>query len=229
MVFRSWISPMLLAAGFLSSGCAEAQPPPPPLGAGADSQIEPATTVEPATTAEPPTPGGAPDPTEPGGPQTGAPTPSLAPTASPSQSAAATSTVFEAEDQELDGQYVETVTTPFSGVALYATGDSISFEHEFSVPGAYRADLTGASSNTLSATGELRLDTRSAGRFAFQGTTTSVQSIDFSVQTAGDEPRTLTVTATNDNNTWDLFIDQIEITFVGDAPNSSTPSSSSGF
>ncbi len=227
MTRSSRISPILLAVGIVPCACADAQPPPAPeslvtgaatdvgsAGPGPDVSLPPAPTDGPTDpveststpsgpTSDDPTPS---DPTPPRPPSS--PTPS-----GPSQPAQTTATVFQAEDEEIDGQYAEIVSSPFDGVALYANGDSISIEYDFSSePGSYRADITGASSNNLSATGELRLDTRSVGRFAFRGTDSAVESVEFSVQTPGT--RTLTLTATNDNNTWDLFIDQIEITPV---------------
>jgi hypothetical protein len=126
-----------------------------------------------------------------------------------------TSTIFQVEDMEIGGQYAESISAPFEGVALYADGDSVTLEHTFpALPGSYRADVTGASSNNRAATAELRLGERSLGNVTFRGTASSVQTIEFEVRAATPATRTLTLTAINDNNTWDLFVDQIELTLV---------------
>lgn len=124
------------------------------------------------------------------------------------------STMFQAESLELSGQYADSISSPFSGVALYANGDSVSIEHTFPVvPGTYRVDVTGASSNNLAATAELLLGNRSLGNLAFRGTSSSVQTVEFSIH-ASPTTRTLNLRAINDNDSWDLFIDEIELTFV---------------
>lgn len=128
------------------------------------------------------------------------------------------STLVEAEDLELAGQYAGTITMPFNGVALYANGDSVSFEHTFpELPGTYRIDVTGASSNQRVATAELQLGTRSLGDLAFRSATSSVQTLEFSILAATPATRTLRLLAINDDDTWDLFIDKIELTFIGPA------------
>jgi arabinoxylan arabinofuranohydrolase len=124
------------------------------------------------------------------------------------------STMFQAETLEIGGQYAESVSSPFSGVALYADGDSVSVEHTFPVvPGTYRVDVTGASSNAFPATAEVLLGTRSLGDLEFRGMASSVQTLEFSIR-AEPTTRTLNLTAINDNNTWDLFIDEIELTLI---------------
>lgn len=134
--------------------------------------------------------------------------------------------VFEAEDLELSGQYAASIDAPFSGVALYANGDAVSLEYTFPAPGSYRVDVTAASSDESTATVELLLDTRSVGELMFRGTDAEAKSVEFAIRTAS--PRTLTFSAINDDNTWDLFIDKIEITpidaeAVDPSASSSTP------
>lgn len=142
--------------------------------------------------------------------------PSAAAESAPASEVMQQSTTFEAENLEIGGQYADGVSSPFSGVALYANGDSVTLEHTFSeLPGDYRIDVTGASSNSLVATADVQLGTRSLGTLAFRGTSSSVQTLEFSILASTPATRSLTLAAINDNDSWDLFVDKIELTFIG--------------
>lgn len=139
--------------------------------------------------------------------------------------------VFEAESLDLEGPYGGPVQSPFAGVALYANEDELSFEFTFpAVPGEYRIDVTGASDGSTAATAELLVEGTSRGMLAFEGTSPSVESVPLTLNTGAPLQQTLTLRPVNDDGSWDLFIDRIEIFRIGGAtppavtpPNSSTP------
>jgi len=209
----------LLAIGLLACSCSgDELPPPPPARTAVAGPVQSTadtsdvSDVSDVSDSEPNGPT-APADNEPEETEAASPGPSeqSSPAAQPSQE---TSTVFQVESMEIGGQYAESISMPFSGVALYANGDSVSIEHTFpAVPGTYRVDVTGASSNNAVATAELLLGMRSVGDVSFRGRMSSTQSVEFSIRTT-PATRTLTLSAINDNNTWDLFVDEIELTLI---------------
>jgi hypothetical protein len=127
----------------------------------------------------------------------------------------ASSTLVEAEDMQMDGQYAAAIDSPFDGVALYANDDSVSFDYTLpAIPGAYRVEVTGASSDRSSATAEVLLDDRALGTLTFRETDAAVEALEFEVSSRSPDVRTLTVNVIGDDDTWDLFIDQIEIILI---------------
>src|SRR5699024_10813078 len=55
-------------------------------------------------------------------------------------------TVIQAESMTIGGQYANTISSPFNGVALYANDDHVKFNHNFS-SGSSSFSLRGASDN----------------------------------------------------------------------------------
>ena len=127
--------------------------------------------------------------------------------------------VFEAEAMAKAGPYSANVTSPFQGVGLYANDDAVSFSFTFpSIPGVYRIEATGASSSTSTARVELLLNTDSRAIFGFSGTALQVEAAELSLRVGAAETQTLTLRATGDDGSWDVYIDHVEIFYLGEPP-----------
>jgi endo-1,4-beta-D-glucanase Y len=124
--------------------------------------------------------------------------------------------LLQAEALDRAGPYSATISSPFSGVGLYADEDAVSFSFTFpNIPGAYRVDVTGASSSTGTARLELLLGTASRASFDFSGTALQVDSAELTLVAGAPATQTLTLRAVGDDGSWDLYLDQIEIFYLG--------------
>ncbi len=136
--------------------------------------------------------------------------------------------VLQAEDGTFSGEYADSITSPFGGVALYADDDAVNFRVEFPiVPGEYRIDIAGASSDSATATANVLLESEMIGTLSFGSTSRSVQSIDVDVLRGSLSTQTLSIVAVGDDGSWDLFIDQVEVTLLDGASSGSSGSSGS--
>ena len=127
--------------------------------------------------------------------------------------------LLEAEDTSLAGPHAGVVEQPFSGVGLYANDDGVSFAVTFpSIPGVYSIRVVGASSSTSTAKAEVLLDERSKGILGFTGTERQVQSADVTLKDGEIRTQTVALTATGDDGSWDLFIDSVEVLYLGPPP-----------
>jgi len=137
-----------------------------------------------------------------GGNPTPTPTPGPTPTPVPG------GTKYECENMTIGGQYAGKISSPFSGVALYANNDycqtgNISFNNT-----QRTVSVRGCSSNSNTATVVVKMNGYEMGRVTFSGTTPTVKSFTCTPQ-SGSYPVQLILV--NDNGTWDAYVDYLQI------------------
>lgn len=119
-----------------------------------------------------------------------------------------TATRIEAEQMTKSGTYASNISSPFSGVALYANGDSVKFTQYFGL-GTHNFSLRGASNNANMARVDLRIGGQLKGTFYFGGSSPAVYTLNNVSHGTGNQEIELIVTA--DNGTWDAYLDYLEI------------------
>jgi endo-1,4-beta-xylanase len=124
--------------------------------------------------------------------------------------ASGSATRVEAESMTKGGQYTGNCSSPFSGVTLYANNDKVSYSQYFS-NNKHTFKLRGASSNNNKAQVQLKIGGTSYGTFEFTGTSAAEKSITVTHNKGGGNA-TVELICINDNNTWDVSIDWLEIT-----------------
>lgn len=125
------------------------------------------------------------------------------PTPSPS-----TGTKKESESMTKSGQYTSNISSPFSGVALYANNDSVKYTQYFE-SGTHNFSLRGASNNSNMARVDLKIGGQTKGTFYFGGSNPAVYTLNNVSHGTGNQEIELVVTA--DDGTWDAYIDYLEI------------------
>ncbi len=108
----------------------------------------------------------------------------------------------------MDGPYAGRINNPFSGVALYANGDSLKFNQYFS-SGNHSFSLRGCSDNNNMARVDLKIGGQHKGTFYYGGPHPAVYTIDNVSLGSGNQEIELIVSA--DDGTWDAFLDYLEI------------------
>ncbi|ASA21536.1 glycoside hydrolase family 11 protein [Paenibacillus donghaensis] len=127
------------------------------------------------------------------------------PTPTPSPS---TGTKKESESMTKSGQYTSNISSPFSGVALYANNDSVKYTQYFE-SGTHNFSLRGASNNSNMARVDLKIAGQTKGTFYFGGSSPAVYTLNNVSHGTGNQEIELVVTA--DDGTWDAYIDYLEI------------------
>lgn len=107
------------------------------------------------------------------------------------------------------GPYAGNITSPFSGVALYANGDKCYSNYSFSSSKTYTISVRGASNNSSTAKVAVYIGGSKIGTLSFTGTSASVQSLSFS---ASIETKEIRLQVDDDTGAWDAFVDYYEIT-----------------
>ena len=115
-----------------------------------------------------------------------------------------TGTKVECEDMTLDGPYAGTISSPFSGAALYANGDMCKYTQYFAY-GTHSFSIRACSNNSSTATVELFIGGESKGIFYINGSTPAVYTIDNVTHNTGAQEVRLVVTG--DIGTWDAYVD----------------------
>jgi len=130
----------------------------------------------------------------------------------PAQStpAASGTTKVEAENMTKGGKYTGSCSSPFNGVKLYANDDKVSFSQQFG-NNKHAFKVRGASSNDKEAQVQLKIGGTVAGTYKFKGTAATEQTIEFQHNKSGSTV-TVELVCVNDNDTWDVLIDWIEMT-----------------
>ncbi|WP_347332475.1 glycosyl hydrolase family 8 [Marinimicrobium locisalis] len=114
--------------------------------------------------------------------------------------------------------YSSLIDSPFTGVATYGNGDGVELETTISgVPGEFRLDIRGASSNSSSAGISVYLGDKKLGQVGFSGTTPSLKSLEFSLEQY-PESSTMQFVLESDTGANDTFVDWYELHRVGDIP-----------
>ncbi|MEK4003753.1 polysaccharide deacetylase family protein [Paenibacillus sp. FSL H3-0333] len=117
-------------------------------------------------------------------------------------------TKVEAESMTKAGQYTANISSPFSGVALYANNDSVKYTQNFT-SGTHNFSLRGASNNANMARVDLKIGGVTKGTFYYGGSSPAVYTISNVSHGTGNQVIELVVTA--DDGTWDAYIDYLEI------------------
>jgi endo-1,4-beta-xylanase len=131
------------------------------------------------------------------------PTPTPTPTPTPG-----TSTKKEAESMTKSGQYTGNISSPFTGVALYANNDSVKYTQYFE-SGTHSFSLRGASNNSNMARVDLKIGGVTKGTFYYGGSNPAVYTISNVSHGTGNQEIELVVTA--DDGNWDAYLDYLEI------------------
>lgn len=119
-----------------------------------------------------------------------------------------TSTKKEAESMTKVGQYTGNISSPFSGVALYANNDLVKYTQNFT-SGTHSFSLRGASNNSNMARVDLKIGGVTKGTFYFGGSSPAVYTISNVSHGTGNQE--IELVCTSDNGTWDVYIDYLEI------------------
>ena len=122
--------------------------------------------------------------------------------------ASSNATRVECENMTKGGPYAGSITSPFSGVALYANGDYCANNFSFPSTKTYTIGVRGASNNNSTAKVAVYIGGTKKGTLSFTGTTPSVQSLSISLS-AGSQQVKLQVD--DDTGAWDAFVDYYEI------------------
>lgn len=130
------------------------------------------------------------------------------PIPTPPPSGGGGTTKVECENMTTSGQYAGRISNPFSGVALYANNDKVSYTQNFS-SGTHSFSLRGCSNNSNMARVDLRIGGQHKGTFYYGGSYPAVYTINNVSHGTGNQTVELIVTA--DNGQWDALIDYLEI------------------
>jgi endo-1,4-beta-xylanase len=133
------------------------------------------------------------------------PTQSTGPTPTPSGS---TSARVECESMARDGQYAGVISSPFSGVALYANNDLCKYTQYFQ-NSTHSFSLRGCSNNSNTARVDLKIGGQTKGTFYYGGSNPAVYTLNNISHGTGNQEIQLVVTA--DNGQWDAYLDYLEI------------------
>lgn len=124
------------------------------------------------------------------------------------QNTGGTTVTVECENMTKGGPYVGTITSPFSGVALYANGDYCSTSVNFT-SSTNTISVRGASNNSSTAKASVYVGGTKVGEVSFTGTTASVQSLtNVSTGTGSKEVKILMEA---DTGVYDAYVDYVKI------------------
>lgn len=118
------------------------------------------------------------------------------------------STIVQCENMTLGGSYAGKISSPFSGVALYANNDSCSYTQYFGY-GTHDFSLRGCSNNSELAKVDLYVGGSKKGTFYYGGSYPAVYTIKNVSHGTGNQEVKLVVTS--DDGTWDGYIDYLQI------------------
>ncbi len=115
---------------------------------------------------------------------------------------------IECESMTITGQYAGTISSPFSGVALYANNESCKFTQYFA-NGTHDFTLRGCSNNSNMAQVDLKIGGQTMGTFYFGDEYPAEYTIENVSHGTGSQEVELVVTA--DNGQWDAYLDYLQI------------------
>ncbi len=133
----------------------------------------------------------------------GGPTPTTPPTTAPSGENAR----IYCNTMDITGQYADVINSPFAGVALYASDESVSKTLNFT-KGTHNISLRGCSNNNLTATVALYIGGVYKNTFNLSGSSPQVYTINNVSHGTGNQ--LVELRCTGDIGTWDAFLDYIE-------------------
>ncbi len=117
-------------------------------------------------------------------------------------------TIVQCENMTLGGSYAGKISSPFSGVALYANGDACSYTQYFGY-GTHDFSLRGCSNNDKMAKVDLYVGGSKKGTFYYGGSYPAVYTIKNVSHGTGNQEVKLVVSS--DDGTWDGYIDYLQI------------------
>lgn len=123
-------------------------------------------------------------------------------------SSSGTATRVECENMTKSGPYAGNITSPFSGVALYANGDYCANDFNFPSAKTYTISVQGASNNSSTAKVAVYIGGIKKGTLSFTGTTPSVQSLSVSLSAGSQQVK---LQMDDDVGSWDMYVDYYEI------------------
>ncbi|WP_299259391.1 glycosyl hydrolase family 8 [uncultured Aquimarina sp.] len=125
--------------------------------------------------------------------------------------------IVQIEDLSIGGLYAGTIDSPFNGVGFYGNGDKAEGSLSLSVlPGLYKVEIRGASSNNSEANINLTIGDTNAGSFSFSGASISNSSREITI--IESNPLDFSLELITDNGSNDTFLDRISFTFLGSPP-----------
>lgn len=123
---------------------------------------------------------------------------------------------IETESMALSGSYAGTISTPFSGIALYANGDKGTATHAFpDGNGTYEISLRGASNNANAAGVSLYVNNEKIKAFSFYGTAPATLQATVKITNLNPSSNNIELKLETDNGSSDTFLDQISFEFQG--------------
>ncbi len=117
-------------------------------------------------------------------------------------------TTIECEDMTINGQYAGTISSPFSGVALYANDESVSYTQYFS-SGTHDFTLRGASDCSNMASVDLVIGGETKGTFYFGDANQAEYTIENVTHGTGNQ--TIELVVNTDDGNWDAYLDALII------------------
>lgn len=126
---------------------------------------------------------------------------------------------IECENMTLSGQYAGKISSPFSGVALYANNDAVSTTVNFTTA-THDFTLRGCSNNSNMAKVDLVIGGQTKGTFYYGDSYTAEYTIKDVYTGTGNQEVKLVVTA--DDGQWDAYIDCLTIGGVSSNNNNNT-------
>ena len=136
-----------------------------------------------------------------------------------------TATKVECEAMTISGQYAGKISSPFSGVALYANNEACTYTQYFASD-THDFTLRGASDGSNMAKVDLVIGGVTKGTFYFGDQYPAEYTIKNVSHGTGNQTIKLVVTA--DDGSWDAFVDYLSISGAASSGNSGSGSSSSG-
>jgi lysophospholipase L1-like esterase len=124
----------------------------------------------------------------------------------------ASTTRVECENMSIGGTYAGTITSPFSGAALYANNDYCATNYNFTAS-TNTISVRGCSNNSSTAQVAVLVGGTQISTLNFSGTTPSVQSL--SGVTTGTGTKELRLNVTTDTGAWDAYVDYVEVSDSG--------------
>lgn len=115
---------------------------------------------------------------------------------------------YECENMTLGGQYAGRISSPFSGVALYANNDYCQTSNITWNNTPVTVSVRGASNNSNAATVVVKMNGYEMGRVSFTGTTPTVQSFSCTPQSGS---YAIQLIVTNDTGNWDAYVDYVDV------------------
>jgi arabinoxylan arabinofuranohydrolase len=114
----------------------------------------------------------------------------------------------ECEGMTLEGQYAGKISSPFSGVALYANNDLCKYTQYFA-NSTHSFSIRACSNNSNTATVDLKIGGQTVGTFKISGSNPAIYTINNVSHGTGAQEIQLVVSG--DNGTWDAYLDYLDI------------------